>query len=823
MRLRLTETKRQDGIATLAASLAPQTAPTAIGYKTWTGALLRVDGVAAGAFDREHHEVVLPPCERERALTLDVELHALPTNGLPSGPGVIWWFLNVRANQKPSYSATVAPVAADGATPVDRVDGNGFMLLGHSHLDVAWLWTYEQTRRKAERTFANACDLLDRDESFIFIQSQPQLYAFVEEADPQLFGRVRDHVASGRFDPDVAPMWVESDCNVPSGESLLRQMLYGTAYIQERFGVTPQIAWLPDTFGFANTLPQLLAHAGIPYFSTTKLNWNDTTKFPFPQFVWEAPDGSSVVAALIQSYDGGPYPWRLARARERSEPIVLGYGNGGGGVTSKMLEQARAIGSWIHPRTWFGDLASRRAQLPVHRDELYLEFHRGVCTTHHDVKFHNALLERALSLAEELLAWCIAVHAPAAAIAQYRARLDAVWEIVLRNQFHDVLPGTSITPVYDDVANEYAQAEEIVASVIAAAQAMLPRATRESEPGLVDPQEQEGDFVFDNGLMRAVVDRSGTIVELATAGGRSFCSQGNVLALYRDKPKQWEAWNIDRGYEQSMRNAKPLAYRLESGGLAVDFTFGRSPATMRVTLAANEPFLRIELGVDWSERRTLVRVENWLTVSTDRVTYGSPHGTIERSAKRQTPAEQAKFEVPGQRFAAVRDGEGTGVALLALDTYGWSARALPKGGTRLGHSLLRGTTWPDSRADLGEHRFSYAFAPLNRAGNGEIERMCEAFAHERRVRLFTCDEPSVAIAACKPAHDGDGVVLRVRECDGRAVDARVRCGARMTEAIAIDGLERKIEGRVEIEGEYLRVALAPYQLRSFRVRFTHNA
>ncbi len=766
----------------------------------------------------------MQPCERARELALDVELEALPTNGLPSGPGLIWWFLNVRAHQEPSRTVTVTHAAIDGSSNPHAEGENGFMLLGHSHLDVAWLWTYEQTRRKAQRTFAIACDLLDRDPSFVFIQSQPQLYAFVEAEDPQLYARVRDHIAAGRFDPGVAALWVESDCNVPSGESLVRQMLYGAEYCRRRFGLTPQIAWLPDTFGFANTLPQLLAHARIPYFSTTKLQWNDTTKFPYPQFVWEGPDGSGVVAALIQSYDGGPYPWRLIRARERSEPIVLGYGDGGGGVTSKMLEQARGIGSWIHPVTWFRDLSSRRAALPVHRDELYLEYHRGVYTTHHDVKFHNALLERSLALAEELLAWCTAVHAPAAAIAQYRNGLHAAWEIVLRNQFHDVLPGTSITPVYDDVAAEYAQAEEIVASVIAAAQAMLPRAQHHAQPGTVAPHEQEdGDYVFDNGLIRAVVNRSGSIVELAARGRSSFCSQANVLALYRDKPKQWEAWNIDRGYEQTMRNAKPLGARPENGALAVDFTFGRSPATMQVSLAGDEPFLRIDLRVDWTERRKLLRVENWLAIGTDSVTYGSPHGTISRSARNRTPAEQAKFEVPGQRFAAVRDGEGNGVAVLSLDTYGWSARALPKGGMRLGHSLLRGTTWPDARADKGEHRFSYAFAPLVDAGNGDLERMWEAFAHERRVRLFTCEDRSVLVAACKPAHDGDGVIVRVRECDGRTIRAGVRCGARMTEAAAVDALERPVEAPCEIEGEYLQFTLEPFELRSFRVRFSHHA
>ncbi len=376
--LSLTEQRRDGALAYLAATLSAQSEPVCISYRTRTGALLRVDGVAAGAYDREHHEVVLPPSDLPRELLLEVELEALPTNGLPSGPGIVWRYLNARSHEKPRTNATLRQAQGDtvmlspslrrssGQAPHDA---SRLPCIGHSHLDVAWLWTYDQTRRKAQRTFAIACDLLDREASFIFVQSQPQLYRFVEEADPQLFERVCEHVRQERFDTDVAALWVESDCNVPSGESLLRQMLYGYVYCMERFGNAPSIAWLPDTFGFANTLPQLLAHAGIPYFSTTKLNWNDTTAFPYPQFVWEGPDGSQVISALIKSYDGGAYPWRIRTAHERHEPLIMGYGDGGGGVTAKMLDQVRSLGSWIRPRAWFEQLDRERQNLPVHRDE----------------------------------------------------------------------------------------------------------------------------------------------------------------------------------------------------------------------------------------------------------------------------------------------------------------------------------------------------------------------------------------------------------------------------------------------------------------------
>lgn len=822
--LPLREERREDSLAYLSAMLSPQQQPVRISYATRTGALLRVDGVAAGAFDREHHDVVLPPSDRPRELLLEVELHALPTNGLPSGPGLIWRYLNARSHEEPRMAAqlTEAPVddAQGDSTPHDDT---ALPCIGHSHLDVAWLWTYGQTRRKAQRTFAIACDLLDRDPSFTFVQSQPQLYQFVEEADEQLFERVRALVREGRWDADVAALWVESDCNVPCGESLLRQMLYAHAYCMRHFGVAPSIAWLPDTFGFANTLPQLLAHAGIPFFATTKLNWNDTTKFPYPQFVWRGPDGSEVVSALMRSYDGGAYPWRIRTASERREPLVLGYGDGGGGVTPKMLDQVRRFGRWIRSRTWFDELAAERASLPVHADELYLEFHRGVYTTHHDVKFHNALLERALIEAEELLAWCLAVHAPRAAVTQFMDRVHAVWEIVLRNQFHDVLPGTSITPVYEDVIDEYAHAEELIASVLSSAESMLPRTTAPIPQATPVPPKREGEeFTFDNGLLQAHVTSAGAIVALHVAGGPNVCSQGNVLALYRDKPRQWEAWNIDRGYERRMQSARPGAARIENGALHIDFRLGASPAHMRISLAAGEPFLRVDLDADWQERRTLLRVENWFAVATDEVTYGSPHGTITRTALAQTPEQRAKYEVPGQRYAMVRDRAGGGLAIFALDTYGWSARVLPKGGIHVGHSLLRGTTWPDERADIGEHRLSYAFAPFAGAGTGALERAWLQFAHEPRVRLFTCEDDGVLVVACKPAHDGDGIIVRVRECEGERREVALRCAARMTEAIAVDALERPLERDVRMEHEHLHFHLRPYELRTLRVRFSHG-
>jgi len=818
MRIALQERQRDGAVALLYAQIPSSDTPLRLEFATRTGALLRVGGLSAGAFDREHRDVIVPPSASERTLELEVELQALPTNGLPSGPGIAWWVLNLLSRQTPHRSIKVSPAPHDGT-----VEHSGDLpLIGHSHLDVAWLWTYEQSHRKAQRTFAIACDLLARDLSFRFIQSQPQLYAFVEQTDPQLFERVRDRVKKGRLDASVAALWVESDCNVPSGESLLRQMLKAHVYCGDRFGEVPTVAWLPDSFGFANTLPQLLVHASIPYFATTKLQWNDTTRFPYPQFIWRGPDGSEVIAALLASYDGGAYPWRVRAARNRQEPLVLGYGDGGGGVTPKMLERAQTLGPWIEPRGWFADVAAQRAKLPVHADELYLEYHRGVYTTHHGVKYQNALLERALIEAEELLAWCIAVHAPQEMIAQVQQRLHGVWEIVLRNQFHDVLPGTSIHAVYEDVAREYATASGLAASVIASAQAMLPRSSAARGDVRCAPIRAGEAYLFDNGIVHARLRPDGAIVELSRSGMRNICVRANALALYRDHPKAWEAWNIDDGYQKTLHRPSAANDRMENGVLAIDFRFGLSSGTMRASLNEGEPFLRVELDVEWRERRTLLRVENVLALRASAATYGAPHGTIARSTLADTPARRAQFEVPGQRFAAAWDADGAGAAVLALDTYGWSARDTPQG-LHLGHSLLRGTTWPDPEADIGRHQLTYAFLPLDEKSIGGLEQSWLRFAHDPRVRLFACDETSVLVVACKPAEDRDGVVVRVRNCDAQSRRVRLRCGARLTAAHSVNALELPTAGSVEIEGEALVFDLAAFALRSFRVRFSHAA
>jgi alpha-mannosidase len=811
------ELEREDGTIAVLRSpvpLAERTGGETLAYRTRTGALLRVGGAVCGAFDSRHGEIFvgsLPAGE----LTLEVERRSLPVSGLPPGDGIRWRRMLARAEAIPAK--TIALTAPRSVTPGgDSGDGSSDLALtGHSHLDVAWLWTYEEAARKALRTLATAVRQLENDASFVFAQSQPQLFAFVAERDPAFFERVRALARAGRIDTSGAALWVEPDCNVPSGESLLRQLIAGIRYVEREFGSTPSVAWLPDTFGFANTLPTLLAHAGIGAFGTTKLGWNDTSVFPHPRFRWIGPDGSAVVAANIASIEGDFDPLRVARARARGDLLLIGHGDGGGGASDAAVGDAARYGRWTALGAWFERIAAEGA-LPDVRDELYLQEHRGTATTHHDVKARNAALERSLGAAETAVAWARALHASKFFLEEARSQLARASEIVARAQFHDVLPGTAIAPVYLDVHREYDEAGALVAGVHANARSVLPIAMLDRTPSLLPPRKAKRDsFVLENETTFARVRRDGTLVELRTRSGPNLVRRAHRLALYGDRPKRWDAWNVDRSYMRRERTVRVTGCEASEDAFEVRYAFGASLAVARYTLDATEPFLRVDMAVDWRERHRLLRIEADATFRAERARFGSPHGVLDRAPDPRTREERAKYEACGQRFGRL-DGAAGGFALFALDTYGWS---LGRGarGTKLGHSLLRGPTWPDPNADHGDHAFSFAYAPFDVLGMGELEAWWERFARSSEVPMFTSSDPALLVVATGLAYDGDGIVVRVRECDGVARDARIRCGARARSVTSVDALERPVDRDVALEDGELIARFEPFELRTFVV------
>jgi alpha-mannosidase len=363
-------------------------------------------------------------------------------------------------------------------------------LVGHAHLDLAWLWPVSDTWRAAQSTFESVLKLQADFSELIFCHSTPALYAWVEEHRPDLFGAIQAAVVAGCWEV-VGGLWVEPELNLISGESIVRQLLYGQRYVLEKFGKLSTVAWLPDTFGFCATLPQFLVNAGIEFFVTQKLRWNDTTKFDYGAFWWRSPDGSeifSVMSALIgESIDPvkmASYLCEWQTQTNLQDALWLpGVGDHGGGPTRDMLETAqRWQKSPLFPDLQFTTSEKYFQQIknhspfPTWNDELYLEFHRGCYTTHADQKQWNRRCEDLLYQAElfaTLATVCCGVSYP-------QAEIGTAWKHVLFNQFHDILPGSSITQVYQDALPEWQQVEQVGTNILQqslraiASQAILP-------------------------------------------------------------------------------------------------------------------------------------------------------------------------------------------------------------------------------------------------------------------------------------------------------------------------------------------------------------
>ena len=359
--------------------------------------------------------------------------------------------------------------------------------IGHTHIDVAWWWTVAQSREKAARSFATVLELMDEYPEYRFMSSQPVLYTFVKERYPELYEEIKRRAAEGRWEPEGG-MWLEADCNLTSGESLVRQFLYGKRFFQEEFGVDSRVLWLPDVFGYSGALSQIMKKCGIDYFMTTKLSWNQFNKVPDDTLLWEGIDGTKVLTHLISTlgvgqsvdrffttYNGILHPdaimggWQRYQNKEMNHDILVafGYGDGGGGPTREMLETGRRMEKGIRgiPKvrqesslTYFTELSERvkdSRRLHTWTGEFYFEYHRGTYTSMARNKRSNRKSELLLMDLELL-----SVLAEKRGLAYPAEDLERLWKMVLLNQFHDILPGSSIKEVYEVTKREYEQLAE---------------------------------------------------------------------------------------------------------------------------------------------------------------------------------------------------------------------------------------------------------------------------------------------------------------------------------------------------------------------------
>jgi alpha-mannosidase len=748
---------------------------------------------------------------------------------------------------------------------------NTVVTVGHAHIDCAWLWPLRETRRKCARTFSNQLRLLERYPEHHFVCSQAVQYQWMKDGYPQLYEQIGEQVRSGRWEP-VGGMWVEPDTNVPSGESLVRQLVYGKRFFAEEFGVETHELWIPDVFGYSAALPQIAREAGVTSFITQKMSWNDTNPFPHTSFWWEGHDGSRLLAHFppANTYNGDFSIGEVAAGQDRGPGpngtalnlYPFGYGDGGGGPNHTMVERFRRMTDLDGlPRVEIGTVAGFLDRLdqeaddfPVWVGELYLETHRATLTTHADVKRANRRAEEALRAAE---LWSVA------ASLDRRPDLDRAWKLLLLHQFHDILPGSSIHWVYEDTAREQAEVLAIAGSVIAEAQTVVaggdgalgvvafnPSSTDRTEvvelpdgslalvsapacgwstvlsdPSLGGrPEVTIGEGWLDNGLLRVEWDDDGLLTSVRDlVAGRQVLAQderGNLFQLHEDHPRAFDAWDVDRTYLHQVTDLVEVdsievveRHPLRSGVRFIR-SFGASTITQTMRLTAGTRRLEFHTDVEWHERHRFLKVAFPVSVRSTRATYEIQHGHLERPTVVNTSWDEARFEVCGHRWAELSE-PGYGVALLNESKYGYDI---------VGHtmrlSLLRAPGFPDPEADQGFHHFAYALVPhegdLREAGViAEAEHfnlpLSLVAGEGGEGRVVSVDRPGVSVEAVKWADRSDAVVVRLCEVWGSRGPVRVTLHRPFVSVTRTDLLERAVSSLAGHDGT-VELELRPFEL-----------
>src|SRR5271157_3704682 len=832
-------------------------------------------------------------------------------------------------------------------------------VVGNSHIDMAWLWPWTETVEVVRNTFQSVLDLMREYPDLKFTMSSARTYEWMQEKYPDMFEQIKQRVKEGRWEV-IGGMWVEPDLNMPDGESLVRQILVGKRYFQKNFGADIKIGWNPDSFGYNWQLPQIYKKSGIDYFVTSKLLWaTDYTKFPYRLFWWEAPDGSRLLTYFPHEYANEFDPQQITQDLSLYAPLIYGtkvadspqmlylYGIGdhGGGPTRIMLDQANRLRErdTVFPKIefstakeFFADLTQELPNLkvPIWKDELYFEYHRGVYTSQADTKQRIRRDEELMLDAEKYASLASLFGLPYA-----QDQFELAWKNLLFDHFHDVMPGSGIAVNYLDAKRNLEEVarsakeitdgalDEILAHVntqgdgvpvvvfnslswprteVIEAEVQLPHPARQVE--VVDARGQRVEhqllaldsvtnrvrlliltdapalgyktyFVrsaaktgasldmhnrslehvvttsgntsvdnMENGSVRVTVDpQTGCITSLfdlrtqtetlapsqTDTGGPRTSACGNLLQAFYDKPKRWDAWNIDSDFEKQHWDLdKADEVKLVERGplravIRVKKHFQNSTFVQDIRMYAGVPRVDVKMQVDWHEKHILLKVAFPLSAHSDQATFEIPYGSIERPTTRNTAAEHAKFEVPAQRWADLSDTKH-GFSLLNDSKYGYDVK-----GNVLRLSLLRSPEWPDPHADEGHHEFTYSLYP--HGGNWRdaqtVRRGYElnykliampTGRHQGRLpaeHSFVQVQPGdLVLTAMKQAEDGSGLVLRFYEWAGKEVDAKLTLPGGVESASETDLMER-LTGPLPMKNSAVIVHTKPYEIKTIKVQF----
>ena len=662
-----------------------------------------------------------------------------------------------------------------------------FTIFGQSHLDLAWLWPWEETKRKCARTLSTQIALSDEYEDYKFLLCEPPIMENVKEHYPELYGRLLKKVEEGSFIPEGG-MYVEPDTNLVSGESLIRQCLYGRKWFRKELGIESVMVWLPDCFGFNGQLPQIMKGCGIRYFATQKMAraLKGCDVFPYNNFWWEGIDGTRILTHFYKKNNARLDPldlitrWEEDRVQQENIDTFIfpfGFGDGGGGATREMAEVAKRVKDLEGaPRTrmespvkFFERLEEENSVKEVYRGELYLPWHRGTYTSQARIKKENRLMERKLREAEMLNAIACIVKSSE----NKREELEALWKVLLFNQFHDIIPGTSITRVYEDALAQLKEAgestlclyeeakrkltgpnadgllvfnslswerEELVEIPVEEGEELiccgrLPVSQRMGDQLLIPVKvpscgyaqieensgailedtcriyEENGFFILENQLLRVTIDDIGQVRSVLERDSKTEFVDGiaNEFLLYQDINVDYDAWEISSFY-------KDVPVKLSQDAVITIEEKGPLKVVLIVKRQIHKSAMTQRISLSYHSRRIDFATE---------IDWQETHKLLKTSFPVTIRAEEALEEIQfgyvkrpthrSRRYDADRY-EVCNNRYTAMTEPGRTAAVLNDSkygistdGNAMELTLLKAPVWPDMYADKGMQEFTYSF------------------------------------------------------------------------------------------------------------------
>ena len=724
----------------------------------------------------------------------------------------------------------------------DNYKGSGDVaLIAHSHLDIAYYWRRIHAVQKNLRTVLIQLRLMDKYPDFKYTHTQPYVYETLEKYYPEVFEELKEKVANGQFEP-VGAMYVEPDCNVPNAESLIRQCLYGQQTYKRMFGKTVNNAWLPDVFGNSWILPQILKKSGVEYFVSNKMStWNDTNRFPHNNFIWRGIDGSDVLACVPPTHF---ITWNMpSQIQENWEAYIdkdsggqtmnmFGYGDGGSGCTEEMIELMHRFEKLsVMPKCehmggaeFLEKNLKGNNNLDVWDGELYLEMHRGTFTTKSEMKRANRQLEYKLRAAEML---------SVLRGEDNTAEITDIYKKLLINQFHDILPGSHIHPVYEDAMADYDDINKRLDKIIGTGTKYFNTLNFKrdtltfvhNKKGTATRYGVKGNWVIPNipalssASLRAVNYKEqwitvGDTVETDYYSVK-FNSDGSIaslydkeldrqwvdgdfnkLKIYTDNPGNYDAWDILPNYKDKQIEIKvtePLSL-CEQDGESATFkavlSTEKSTWTMLIRLFRRSRGIEVENIVDWNEKHRLAKAEFACNVLTRKALCDTSAGFIERDTHKNTTWQQARFETCHHKWADLAETDG-GVALINDGKYG-----IGFDNNTMSLSLLRATIRPDVTSDMGVHNFCYMIMPHS---EDAVKAGINNIAYQYNVPLVKADVQydgnvlaPLYLQAMKRAEDGSMTVIRLSEQDGK------RGRIKLDKKVKLLNMLEEVEGETDV-------------------------